>query len=499
VTPGATVQPTVPSTVPSAGPSAVPPAGTVVELGPDVRVRDGGRTLVGGAPPRLLHLSERAAALVAGRRVEVGGATARQLAGQLVAAGVAHPVAASLPPVPLSEVTVVVPVRDRAAGLDRLLAALGGQVGVIVVDDASRDPGSVARVVASHQARLLALARNVGPAGARNAGLALVTTPFVAFVDSDVVVAPEAIALLLRHFAHPGVALVAPRVRGLPPAGGRVNWLSRYEDARAALDLGARPGLVRPRCAISWVPSACLLGRRDALGAGFSDGMRVAEDVDLVWRLAEAGWLVRYEPAASAGHDHRTSLRPWLARRAFYGTGAHDLARRHAGAVAPAVLNLPTAAASVALVAGRLWSPPVVAGAFGVLTARLTRVTRRTDHPVRLAAELAGYGLGSSAAQASALLLRHWWPLSLAGCLGSRRLRRTVALAAVVDGLVEYRRLRPDLDPARFVLARRLDDLAYGAGVWAGALRGRSVRALLPAFVPARRGDRAARGDQGVR
>jgi len=31
-------------------------------------------------------------------------------------------------------------------------------------------------------------------------------------------------------------------------------------------------------------------------------------------------------------------------------------------------------------------------------------------------------------------------------------------------------------------LARRLDDLAYGTGLWAGALRARSPRALVPAF-----------------
>jgi hypothetical protein len=53
-------------------------------------------------------------------------------------------------------------------------------------------------------------------------------------------------------------------------------------------------------------------------------------------------------------------------------------------------------------------------------------------------------------------------------------------MAAVADTLIERRRLEPDLDPVRFAIALRLDDLAYGAGLWGGALRGRSVRALLP-------------------
>ena len=53
-------------------------------------------------------------------------------------------------------------------------------------------------------------------------------------------------------------------------------------------------------------------------------------------------------------------------------------------------------------------------------------------------------------------------------------------LAGALDAALEYRRTRPDLDPIRFGIARRLDDLAYGGGVWFSALKGRSLRALLP-------------------
>jgi mycofactocin glycosyltransferase len=57
-----------------------------------------------------------------------------------------------------------------------------------------------------------------------------------------------------------------------------------------------------------------------------------------------------------------------------------------------------------------------------------------------------------------------------------------VIVAAVADAVIEYRRTRPKLDPIRFGFARRLDDLAYGAGVWLSAVRGRSAAALLPDF-----------------
>ncbi|MEU6037881.1 mycofactocin biosynthesis glycosyltransferase MftF [Actinomadura sp. NPDC047616] len=455
------------------------PRGFVVELGRRVRVYDGGRTLVGGAPMRLLHLNRRAASLLRGRRVEVTDRLSERLAERLLAVGVADPVVAELPPVDLSQVTVVVPVRDRAAALDRLLTGLAGRVRVVVVDDLSDDPQAVARVAARHEAELVRLPRNLGPAGARNAGLEKVDTPFVAFVDSDVVVAPEAIATLLRHFRHPRVAAAAPQILGLRKQG-KPNWISRYEDARSSLDLGPAPALVHPRSAVSWVPSACLVARVDALGEGFTDGMRVAEDVDLVWRLAARGLQVRYEPAATAWHDHRTRLTAWMRRKAYYGTGAHPLAQRHGALVAPAVLSPWSAAVAAAVLAQRRWSVPVAAGVVAVVFTRLSRTVSGSDHPRRLAADLTRLGLVGTAGQTSALLLRHWWPLSLTACLFSRRARRAVAVAAVADGVAEYLRVSPDLDPVRFVLARRLDDLAYGAGVWAAALRARSPRSLLP-------------------
>ena len=69
-----------------------------------------------------------------------------------------------------------------------------------------------------------------------------------------------------------------------------------------------RPGLVRPLSRIPYVPSAALVVRRAALPDElFDPALRGGEDVDLVWRLVQAGWDVRYEPAATVGHDGPTS------------------------------------------------------------------------------------------------------------------------------------------------------------------------------------------------
>ena len=122
-----------------------------------------------------------------------------------------------------------------------------------------------------------------------------------------------------------------------------------------------------------------------------------------------------------------------------------------------------------------------------VVTAiRLSRKVSSSDHPYRLAASLTASGTVAALSQTVALIVRHWWPLTVIGCIFSGRMRRATLAAVVVDGVVEYvrtgRAVRDGarLDPVRFTLARRLDDLAYGAGVWFSAVRGRSFAALLP-------------------
>ncbi|MGV3732229.1 MAG: mycofactocin biosynthesis glycosyltransferase MftF [Microcella sp.] len=464
------------------------PDGFVVRLNRRTHVADGGGTIVGGAPTRVLYLTAAARTMLSGGRLAVSSPATAALAERLIDAGIADPVVEDLPdlgvPDLLTAVTVVVPAHDRPEAVARLLGSIPRSVPVIVVDDRSQNPAAVRRVVERHGARLIALPENRGPAGARNAGLAAVTTPFVAFIDSDMVIDADTLPLLLRHFSDPRLGLVAPRIAGLEPADGP-NWITRYEAARSSLDLGAEPSIVRPGARVSWLPAACLIARTAALtdpaiGVGFSPGMRVAEDVDLVWRLCDAGWRVRYEPAVEARHEHRRTVRDWLGRKAYYGTGADLLAQRHGDTVAPAVYTPWTLVLVVALLAQRRWSLPVAAGAAAVAAVRIGTRLRPTQHRTRIALRLTGQGALAATAQTAELLSRHWWPLAVVGSLLSRRVRRATVVAAAADAVYEHARTRTGMGLLSFALARRLDDLAYGAGVWWGAVRAGSSRALRP-------------------
>lgn len=458
------------------------PTGFAVRLSSRTKVCDGGRTLVGGSRGSVLFLSDTATDVLRGGPVLVASSgTTAALARSLLDRGFADPwwPAPPGPDDPVDDVTVVVPVRDRPDDLAALLAALPSSVPVVVVDDGSRDPGAVARVAAAHRARLVAHEVNRGPAAARNTGLRHVATPYVAFCDSDVVPRPGWLSTLRRHFDDPALAVVAPRILG-PARRPDDGWLQRYEQARSSLDLGPAPAAVRQQGVVSYLPSACLVARVAALGDGFDETLRCGEDVDLVWRLLAAGAGVRYEPAAAVRHRHRDRLGPWLGRKLFYGTSAAPLAARHGTAVAPLVLSGWSAVLAGALLAQRRWSVPVALVSLVVATAGTSRRLVRSQHPVRTSAVLVLEGSLAVGWQTAAALTRHYWPVAAALALGSRAARRALLVAAVTEGLADRRRTGSDLDPLRYVLARRLDDLAYGAGVWLGAFRARSLLALRP-------------------
>ncbi len=435
-----------------------------------VRRLDGDRVLLGGSPRRLLTLSDKARGVLA--RAEWDSPTGRALAARLIDAGFAHPRPRGGPG--LAEVSVVIPVRDRERELRRLLAGLDPALEVIVVDDGSIVP--LAGAAIRHPVAQ-------GPAAARNAGIAAAGRPFVAVLDSDVVAPAGWLDALLPHFADPKVAAVAPRVvaaRTNETSGPISRVLARYDAARSPLDLGRAPAKVTPGSRVSYLPAAALVVRRAALGEGppfFDDSLRFGEDVDLIWRLIEAGWTVRYEPASAVGHAHRTTLRAAAAQRFGYGSSAAPLAARHPGKLAPFAINRWTLAAWSLLVAGH---PAAAAGTLTIAAGRLAR-TLPVQRPLPLAAELVGGGALASGRALAEALTRPYAPLALPLLLAAgRRGRRLAAAAMLLPAAAEYRRARPELDPFRWTLLRAADDLAYGSGVWAGCRRERSLAALRP-------------------
>ena len=101
-------------------------------------------------------------------------------------------------------VSVILPVYNAGATVDRALASVVGQtyspLEIIAVDDGSRDD-TVARVrrwMPKCDLRLIVQPENGGPAAARNAGLAAARGAYVAFLDSDDEWLPEKTGMQVR-------------------------------------------------------------------------------------------------------------------------------------------------------------------------------------------------------------------------------------------------------------------------------------------------------------
>src|SRR6478736_7163484 len=312
------------------------PDGFAVQVDRRVKVLGEGSALLGGSPTRLLRLAPAAQTMLSGGRLEVHDAVSAQLARTLLDATVAHPRPASGPS--HRDVTVVIPVRNNISSLLRLVGTLRG-MRVVVVDDGSATPVQQRDFCDMHcDIQVLRHARSKGPAAARNTGLTACNTDFVAFLDSDVVPRRGWLEALLGHFCDPAVALVAPRIVALHRSDSLV---ARYEAVRSSLDLGQREAPVVPYGTVSYVPSAAIICRRSVLEevGGFDETLKSGEDVDLCWRFIEAGARLRYEPIAMVAHEHRTQLREWFVRRAFYGESAAPLSLRHPGKTAPLVIS----------------------------------------------------------------------------------------------------------------------------------------------------------------
>lgn len=467
------------------------PPDFAVTLDPTTDLIDGGRVVVGGAPLRLLRLSGSGQSLVARwqRGAPVGtGKGAGALARRLVSGGLAqpHPPPGRTP----MPTTVVVPVRDDAPAVVRLLASVArhdiGVAGVVVVDDGSSDPDALSdacsRLASRLPVRLVRHDSPRGPAQARNTGAGLVETELVAFLDADVEVQANWLALTASHFADPAVGAVAPRVVASSPAhtsASMASVLARYDAARSPLDLGPEPGPVRPGGRVPFVPSAALVVRRRAFVAagGFDPDLRVGEDVDLVWRLDHAGWSVRYQPDAVVTHDVRPTVGAWVRQRFTYGTSAALLDQRHPGAVAPLRISGLSAATWAAGALGH----PVAAGLMaGATAATLASKLGDIEHPLAVSVRLASAGHLHAGSSLADCLRRPWWPMAVAAAVFWPRTRPALAAAAALAPARRWLAAGQPGSLAGFVLLHLADDMAYGAGVWAGCLSRRTIGPLNP-------------------
>jgi len=220
---------------------------------------------------------------------------------------------------------------------------------IVVVDNGSED-GTLEYLASEFpDVRVVRSERNLGFAGGANLGLTNFRGDFVALVNNDATLAPDALQRMLGTMTRVGndrVAAVTARIilaghfvarpatRGdTPPIGGYRRGAVFLEPASPASagsfrvvnstgNTVTRSGRGQDR---DWLRAegeesgdtdvfgfcggAALLRRAalDAVGAFDGSLFLYYEDTDLSWRLRAHGWVVRYEPSAEAVHRHAAS------------------------------------------------------------------------------------------------------------------------------------------------------------------------------------------------
>jgi len=355
--------------------------------------------------------------------------------------------------------------------VSRLLTLLS-DFHVTIVDDASSNPALLAEIISTFGQSLVRLEENVGPGGARNAGLRSTSRQFVWFIDDDVTVsdALNVAARLFCQFNDPMVSCVAPRVRGT----GGDSLRDKLELRFSPLDMGARPQIVVPGGPVGYLPSACMMVRRSAVGAGFDQTLRIGEDVDLVWRLHDQGWLVRYLADVVVTHRARTSWSAWWHQRVQYGVSSGELAKRHPGRLAPLRVDPWTLVAWGTVFIGR---PSLGARIISVNSeALIERLEDSADEPEHVAREVVAKGMVKSGGPLARAAVRTFGPLILLFALHPKLRRRVLALFVVGTA---WRWRKTQLHPLDVPVAIA-DDVAYSLGVAKGAIKSRSLATMTP-------------------
>ncbi|GLK17672.1 glycosyltransferase family 2 protein [Herbiconiux flava] len=257
-------------------------------------------------------------------------------------------------------IAVVTVSYDSAAVLGPFLdsvpaAAARTELDVVVADNKPGSPAraEVERLVADAGGRYLPMTGNVGYGHAINEAVASLggDHEFVLVSNPDVVLAPGSVDVLVDTMlelddagaigpkilesdgsAYPSARSVPSIRNGIGHALFANVWPANPWTRSYRLEIGENP----VRRDAGWLSGSCFLVRRevfDALG-GFDTGyFMYFEDVDLGYRIGQAGWRNVYEPAAEVLHTgaHSTTTESARMLQAHHDSAKRFLAKKYSG------------------------------------------------------------------------------------------------------------------------------------------------------------------------
>jgi hypothetical protein len=219
----------------------------------------------------------------------------------------------------MAKTSVIILNWNGAAMLRRYLPSVVAntpEAEIIVADNGSTDDSLAVLANEFPSVRTIVLDRNYGFAEGYNRAIALIDSEYVVLLNSDVEVTSNWLAPLLAYMdTHPDVAAVQPKIRSdrnraffehAGAAGGFINSLGYpYCRGRILWKVEQDHGQYDTPVEVHWTSGACMCVRTKiykdlgGLDAAFFAHM---EEIDLCWRMRNAGWKLACVPDSTVYH-----------------------------------------------------------------------------------------------------------------------------------------------------------------------------------------------------
>ena len=236
------------------------------------------------------------------------------------------------------EMSIIVPSYNSARTIKACLEAISKQetarsYEVIVVDSSADETAQI--VEREHPGvRLIRMKRRTYAGAARNEGVKASRGKYVVMIDSDCVVAKDAVERMIERHERGEYAAVGGSVANGTPrsVSGTVGFLIEFREFTPSAPLRLERG----------IPTANITYRREVFEryGYFDEDMWPAEDILFNWRLYEAGEKLLFDPTIRAVHLNRTGWRDVLSHQVKLGATS-AMARRRGGLPGDILLRFP--------------------------------------------------------------------------------------------------------------------------------------------------------------
>ncbi len=216
-----------------------------------------------------------------------------------------------------SAISVIIPAYNAAPfireAIDSVLSQSVQPLEILVIDDGSSD--ETARIAAEYEPPVFLLKqKNRGVSAARNLGIVEAAGEFIAFLDADDV-------FIDSGKLEKQLACLAEKSCDLVLTGWRITdeRLNRISDRYVWLEV-PHLNLFNWVRAPAILPSTMLVRRENLLEInGFDENITNSEDVDLIFRLTQAGCLAAWLPEITVAYRQHSSNATRQVRRQAEG------------------------------------------------------------------------------------------------------------------------------------------------------------------------------------